>query len=109
VVAKPLLVVHTIPFQQHIKLLLNKVGTIVTNEDMGDSEMGEDNICEEPSNHSGVIGGASKGFHPFGHTIYHDHDVLVPSGIWKRAHEIHTPNIKNFNFENVVKEHFIPP
>jgi len=79
------------------------VGTIVTNEDVGDSKTREDDLFEEPSNHSGVIGGASKGFHPFGHIIYYKQDIPIPTRRWKSAHEIHTLNIKDFDLENVIK------
>jgi len=108
-VAKLVLVAHIVPFQQCFKFLLNKVGIIVTNEDTGDSETVEDNLFEEPSKHLEVIGGTSKGFHPVGHVIYRNQDILAPSRRWKWAHEIHTPNIKNFDLENVVKGHFISP
>jgi len=57
--------VHTILFQQGLKFLLNEVGTIATNEDVGNFKMGEDDLFEKPSDHSGVIGGASKGFNQF--------------------------------------------
>jgi len=47
-----------------------KCGTIDTNEVPRDSKIGEDDLLKKPSNHSRVIGGASKGFHPFGHIIH---------------------------------------
>ena len=75
---------HTILFQQCFKFLFNQVGNIVTNEDAGDSDMGEDNLFEKSSDHSRVIGGGSTGFQPFGHIIHDDQDVFVPSGGWER-------------------------
>ena len=62
VIAKPMFMVHTILFQQGFKFLLNKVSTIVANEDVGDFEMGENDLFEEPSYHSRFICGPSKGF-----------------------------------------------
>jgi len=85
------------------------VGAIVANEDVGDSETGEDNLLKKLSDHSGVIGGTSKGFHPFGHIIHGDQDVFVPPGGWKRVHEIQAANIEYFDLKNVVKGNFIPP
>jgi len=41
VVAKPLLVAHTIVFQQCFKFLLNEMVTIITNEDARDSKVGK--------------------------------------------------------------------
>jgi len=55
------------------------VGTITTNEDVGTSEMGEDSLFEKPSNHSGVISRAGKGFHPFTQIIHSDQDIFVAS------------------------------
>ena len=61
-VTKPKFVVHTILFQQCFKFLLNEVGTIITNENVGDSEMVKDDLFEKPTDHSEVISEASKGF-----------------------------------------------
>jgi len=70
---------------------------------MRDFEMGKDNLSEEPNNHSGLIGGASESFHPLEHIIHRNEDIPIPSRRWIRAHEIHTPNIKNFNLKNVIE------
>jgi len=51
--------------KQGLKFVLSEVGIIITDEDVGDSKMGEDDLFEKPSDHSGVIGGASKGFNQF--------------------------------------------
>jgi len=96
-------------FQQCFKFLLNELGTIVTNEDVGDSEMVEDNLFEKPSDHSGVIGGASKCFHPLGYVIQSYQDIFVPPEGRERVHKIHAPNIEHFKLKNVAKGHFIHP
>ena len=49
---------------------MKEVGTIVTNEDAWGFEMSEDDLFKKASDHLGVIDGASKGFHPFGHIIH---------------------------------------
>jgi len=77
---------------------------------MWDSKAGKDNLLEEPSNHSGVIGGASKDFHPFRHIINRNQDIfLFPIEDEKGPMKSTTPNIKDFNLENIVEGHFIPP
>ena len=108
VIAKPIFVVHTILFQQGFKFLLNEVVSIVTNKDARDAAIGEDELFERPSDHSGVISGASKDFHPFRRIIHNDQDMFIASRGLERSHEIHTPNIEVLDLKNVVQEHFIP-
>ena len=75
----------------------------------GDSKARKDNLLEESSNHSGVIGGASKGFHPFRHIIHRNQDIYIPPRRMKMAYEVHILNIKDFDLKNIVEGHFVPP
>jgi len=85
------------------------VGNIVTNKDVRDFEPREDDLFKKPSDHSGVIGRVSKGFHPFGHIIYNDQDIFVALRGWERSYEIHILNIEDLDLKNVVEGYFIPP
>ena len=74
--------------KQGLKFVLSEVGIIITDEDVRDSEMGEDDLFKKPSDHLGVISRASKGFHPFGYIIHGEQDKFVTSGGWESSHEI---------------------
>ena len=40
-------------------------------------------------------------------TVYSNQDELVAEGIWEWSHEVDTPNVKNFDFENCVQGHHV--
>ena len=101
VVAKPVLVMNPILFQRSLKLFLNKMSSIVTNENPRDFKTRENHLLENTNHYLGVIFGASKGLHPF-------KDIVVLGG-WEGSYEVHTPDIKDLDLKYVVYGYFIPP
>jgi hypothetical protein len=56
-----------------------------------------------------IIGLGGHDFNPFGDIVYPYQNVLIPKRWWKGAHEIYTPNIKNFDYKDGVQRHHITP
>ena len=79
-VAKSVLVKHLVLSQQTLKLLLSKMSSIITNEDLGVSMAREDYLLEELNYHSRVVGRDNEGLHPHGDIIDYHQDVVVALG-----------------------------
>jgi hypothetical protein len=75
----------------------------------GVSESAEDVGLDEFHYHLVIIGLGGHNFYPFGDIVYPYQDVLIPERWWKGAHEIDTPDIKNFDYEDGVQWHHISP
>ena len=81
--------------------------SIITNYRSGGAKSGEDIFLEKFDNHFVVIGLCGHNFYSFRDIIHSNQDELVAEGIWERSHEVDTPNIKNFDFENRVQGHHV--
>jgi hypothetical protein len=83
--------------------------TFIIDDGSGSTESAEDVGLDEFHYNLVIIGLGGHGFYPFGDIIYPYQNVLIPKRWWKGAHEIDTPYIKNFNYEDGVHWHNIFP
>jgi hypothetical protein len=74
----------------------------VTDDSSGSTKSAEDVSLDEFHYHLVVIGLGGHSFNPFGDIVYPYQNVLIPKRWWKGAHEINTPNVKNFDYEDGV-------
>jgi hypothetical protein len=79
-----------------------KVLASVIDDGLGSTKSAEDVGLDEFHYPLVIIGLGGHGFNPFGDIVYPYQNVLIPKRWWKGAHEIYTPNIKNFNYEDRV-------
>jgi hypothetical protein len=79
----------------------------VTDDGSGCTKSAEDVGLDEFHYHFVIIGLGGHGFNPFGNIVYPNQNVLIPKRWWKGAHEIDTPDIKNFDYEVGVQWHHI--
>jgi hypothetical protein len=85
--------------KQGFKKPVAKVLASVIDDGSRSTKSAEDVGLDEFHYHLGLGG---HGFNPFGDIVYPYQDVLIPKRWWKGAHEINTPNVKNFDYEDGV-------
>jgi hypothetical protein len=86
-----------------------KVLASVTDDGSESTKSAEDVGLDEFHYHLVIVSLGGHGFNPFGDIVYPYQNVLIPKRWWKGAHEIYTPNIKNFDYEDGVQWHHISP
>jgi hypothetical protein len=86
-----------------------KVLTSVTDDGSGSTESAKDVGLDEFYHNLVIIGLGGHSFYPLGDIIYFYQDILIPKKQWEGSHEIDTPDIKNFNYEDGVQWHHISP
>jgi len=86
---------------------ITKVGVIITDDSTRGSEAREDVLFGKLDDNFVIISFAWNGFYPFGHIIHINQYVLVSKWIRKWTHIVIALNIKEFYFENWVKEHHV--
>ena len=74
--------------------------SIITNYRSGGAKSGEDVLFKKFDNHFVVIRLSWHSFYPLRDIIYSNQNELVAKGIREWSHEVDTPNIKNFNFQD---------
>jgi hypothetical protein len=79
-----------------------KVLASITDNGSGSTKPAEDVGLDEFHYHLVIIGLGGHGFNPFGDIVYPYQNILIPKRWWKRTHEIYTPNIKIFDYEDGV-------
>jgi hypothetical protein len=79
-----------------------KVLAFVTDDGSRSTKSTEDVGLDEFHYHLVIIGSGGHGFNPFRDIVYPYQSILIPKRRWKGAHEIYTPNIKNFDYEDGV-------
>jgi hypothetical protein len=88
--------------KQGFKKPIAKVLASVTNDSSESTKSAEDVGLDEFHYHLVIIGLGGHDFNPFGDIVYPYQNVLIPKRWWKGAHEINTPNVKNFDYEDGV-------
>jgi hypothetical protein len=86
-----------------------EVLTSVTDDGSGSTKSVEDVGLDEFYHNLVILGLGGHSFYPFGDIIYPYQNVLIPKRWWKGAHEIDTPDIKNFDNKDGVQWHHVPP
>jgi hypothetical protein len=86
---------------------LAEVLTSITDDGLGSTESAEDVGLDEFYDNLVIIGLVGHDFYPFGDIIYPYQNVLIPKRWWKGAHEIDTPDIKNFDNKDGVQWHHV--
>jgi len=109
VVAKSILMVHSIFLQESYQFLLYEVHPIIANEHPWDFKTMKYDLFEKLSHHTEVIGRASRCLHPFGDIIHRNQDKSVMPQRWERSYKVDAPNIKYLDFEDEVEGHLILP
>jgi hypothetical protein len=89
--------------------LIAEVLASITDDGLGSTESTEDVGLDEFHYNLVIIGLCGHDFYPFGDIVYPNQNVLITERWWKEAHEIDTPDIKNFNYEDGVQWHHISP
>jgi hypothetical protein len=84
-----------------------KVLASVTDDGLGSTKSAEDVGLDEFHYHLVIIGLGGHDFNPFRDIVYLYQNVFIPKMWWDGAHEIDTPNIKNFYYEVGVRWHHI--
>jgi hypothetical protein len=74
----------------------------VTDDGSESTKSTKDVGLDEFHYHLVIIGLGGHDFDPFGDIIYPYQNVFIPKRWWKGAHEIDTPNIKNFDDEDGI-------
>ena len=77
VVAKPILMVHSILLQESFQFLLYEVRPIITDYHPRDAKARENDLLKKFDHYYGVIGRASHGLHLLGDIIHYNEDVFV--------------------------------
>jgi hypothetical protein len=88
--------------KQGFEKTVAKVLASIVDDGLGSTKSAEDVGLDEFYHHLVIIGLGGHGCNPFGDIVYPYQNVLIPKRWWKGAHEIYTPNIKNFNYEDGV-------
>ena len=81
--------------------------SIITNYRSGGVKSGEDVLFKKFDNHFDVIGLSWHSFNPLRDVININQNELVAEGVREWSHEVDTPNIKNFNFQDRVQGHHV--
>jgi len=92
---------------QSFKNSIAEMRSIITNYRSRGAKSGEDVFFEKFDNHFVVIGLCWHSFYPFRDVIDSNQNELVAEGIREWSHEVDTPNIKNFNFQDRVQGHHV--
>jgi hypothetical protein len=74
----------------------------VTDDGSESTKSTKDVGLDEFHYHLVIIGLGGHDFDPFGDIVYPYQNVFIPKRWWKGAHEIDTPNIKNFDDEDGI-------
>ena len=81
--------------------------SIITSYRSMGAKSGEDVVFEKFDNHFVVIGLCRHNFYLFRDIVHNNQNELVAEGIREWPHEVDTPNIKNFNFQDRVQGHHV--
>jgi hypothetical protein len=88
--------------KQGFKIPIAKVLASVIDDGSWSTKSAEDVGLDEFHYHLVIIGFGGHGFNPFGDIVYPYQNIFTPKRWWKGAHEIYTPNIENFDYEDGV-------
>jgi hypothetical protein len=88
--------------KQGFKKPVTKVFASVTDDSSRGTKSAEDVSLDEFHDNLVIIGLGGHSFNPFGDIVDPYLNVLIPKRWWKGAHEINTPNVKNFYYEDGV-------
>ena len=86
-----------------------KVLTSIIDDGPGRTESAKDVGLDEFYHKFVIIGLSGHGFYSLGDIIHPYQNILIPRRWWEWSHELGTPNIKNFNNEDGVQWHHVPP
>jgi hypothetical protein len=81
----------------------------VTDDGPGSIKSIEDVGLDEIYHNLVIIGLGGHGFYPLGDIIHLYQNILIPKRRWEGSHEINALDIKNFNNEDGVQWHHVPP
>ena len=97
-----------VPLHEALEGTVAKMSSSVTNDGTWYAEARKDVGFDELNDNLVVIGLARHCLHPLGDVIHSQEDVQISKGIWKWAHEVDAPHIKDFHHLDWVEGHHIP-
>ena len=83
------------------------MGATVTDDESRHIESWKDYILENPDYYSHVIFRRGYNLDPFQNIVDNNKYVVISKGRRERSHEIDSPYIKDFNFQNALLRHLI--
>lgn len=95
--------------QQSFKCLVEELWAFVTNDDSWDVKSCKNALLQESYMSLGAIGCECLSLHPFWNITNYYEYLEVVVGWHKWSHKVYCPNIKEFNFNNSMQEHFLLP
>ena len=101
------LVCNEVLEKQGFEKLVAEVFASVTNDGSRSTESAEDVGLDEFNYNLVIISLGGHGFYTFGDIVDLYQNVLIPKRCWKWAHEVNTPDIKNFNYKDGIQWHHI--
>jgi hypothetical protein len=100
---------YPITAHELLELFVDEVLASVTNHYSRHSKTRENGVLEEALDGVGVRLITWKGLYPLGHVVYCHQYVFVTLGGREWSHEVYTPNVKDFNFQDRLLGHLAPP
>jgi hypothetical protein len=95
--------------EKQVKKPVAKVLASVTDDGPRSTKSAEDVGLDEFHYHLVIIGLGGHDLNPFGDIVYPYQNVLIPKRWWEGAHEVNTPNVKNFDWDFIISLWDIAP